>query len=219
MNTAIILAGGTGSRVDSDIPKQFINIKDKMIIDYSIDAFVCNPHINKIIIVCNKEWMNNIKYQHEIITIIPGGKSRTESSYNGLLECSESCTNVLIHDAARPFISQNIINHSLNYLKKFDASVPTVDCQDSLINEKKLQYINREQVKIVQTPQAFKYPLIYGAYIQANSCSSLHNSIFTDDLSLLIKYNHDVNIKLFNGEKINFKITKEEDLVKANLLA
>jgi 2-C-methyl-D-erythritol 4-phosphate cytidylyltransferase len=218
MNTAIILAGGIGKRINSNIPKQFINIKNKMILEYSIHAFSINRSIDKIIVICNKNWLNKIQEKYQKIKIITGGSNRTESSYIGLLGCDDNCTNVLIHDAARPFISQSIINNSLNYLKDYDSAVPVVECDDSLINQETLEYTSRNNLKILQTPQAFNYKQILKSYNELQKTSNMNNRIFTDNLSVLLRYNDNINVKLFDGEKLNFKITTKKDLVKAKLL-
>ena len=109
MNSAIILAGGIGNRMKIDIPKQFILIKNKMVIEYSIDVFLENKHINEIIIVCEKKWIEKLKNKYPNIKIVCGGKTRTESSYIGLSTCGKNVENVLIHDAARPIINQDLI--------------------------------------------------------------------------------------------------------------
>ena len=218
MNTAIILAAGTGSRMESDIPKQFININNKMVIEYSINAFNQNKNIDQVIVVCNENWTSIIKEKYNNIKVVDGGKNRTESSYIGLLECDPQCINVLIHDASRPFISQSIINNGLNYLQKFDSAIPIIECDDSLINYQTLEYLQRNKTKIIQTPQAFNYKQIVNSYLTIEKNNDINNESLTDNLSVVLKCNENVNVKLFAGEKTNFKITKEEDLIRAKLL-
>ena len=221
MNSAIILAAGSGSRFKSKIPKQFTYLKNdkKMIVEHSILQFCDHDNINEVILVVpHLNWSNKIQKEYEKINYsnalkklkyVEGGKSRSESSKLGLYQCSKNCTNVLIHDAARPFVSKSIIDDALLYLDKheFDAAIPAIDCDDSLINGEKLKYLEREKIKFIQTPQAFKYKKIFKAYNEI----SLKDK-FPDDLSLLMKSDVDIKTRLFNGEKSNFKITHQEDL-------
>ncbi len=144
MNSAIILAGGLGKRIGKNIPKQFLKINNKMIIDFSIEAFQKNKNIDEIIIVCHREWIKyiNSKYDKKI-KIIKGGETRSESSYYGLKSCNKNCKYVFIHDAARPFIDCELINSILyelkNYLTKnynLDAIVTSLKNKDSIFYNK-----------------------------------------------------------------------------------
>jgi 2-C-methyl-D-erythritol 4-phosphate cytidylyltransferase len=221
MNSAIILAAGSGTRFESEIPKQFTYLGNdkKMIVEYSILQFCNHDKIDEVILVVpHLNWSNKIQKEYEKINYsnalkklkyIEGGNSRSESSKIGLYQCSKNCTNVLIHDAARPFVSKSIIDDALLYLDayEFDAAIPTIDCDDSLINGEKLRYLQREKIKFIQTPQAFKYKKIFKAY---NEISLKYK--FSDDLSLLLKSDLDIKTRLFNGEKSNFKITHQNDL-------
>jgi len=203
MNSAIILAGGNGTRMDSNIPKQFLVLNDKMLIQYSVDQFVKNKNIDEIIIVSCNDWIQKLKYIYNNISIIKGGTSRISSSIKGLLACNKMCQNVLIHDAARPLISQKIINKSLNLIQKYDAVIPAIDFHDSLLNKTNMRYLDRTKIKKIQTPQSFKYNLILNAYKKL----SKKNNQFTDDLSVLLNFNNKVSYKIFKGDKYNFKIT------------
>ena len=208
MNSAIILAGGNGIRMGLDIPKQFIIIRHQMIIDYSVKVFLKNKNINDVIIVCTENWIHKIKTKYSNVKVVKGGATRIESSFIGLKTCNPKTENVLIHDSARPLIDQNIINECIKNLKEHDAAIPVLNCDDSIINVTEMNYIRRNDVKIIQTPQAFKYKKIYQAY--KNSDTS-----FSDDFSLLINYNKATNYIFINGYKKNIKITKSEDLLLA----
>ena len=214
MNSAIILAAGSGTRFDSKIPKQFTNLKNKMIVEHSIDTFSNNNNINEIILVCPNKWQNNLKKKYKKIKLTNGGKTRLESSYAGLLKSDNRCINVLIHDAARPFISQSIINHGLDYMDNFDGAIPTINSDDSLIDKGTLKYASREKMKLVQTPQIFNYKKILKSYIKLEKETLFNDNMLKDDLSVLLKYNNNLKIKLFHGEKSNFKITHKDDLTK-----
>ena len=100
MNSAIILASGSGIRFGSKKPKQFTNLKNKMIVEHSIDIFYNNNNIDEIILVCPNKWQNNLGEKYKKLKFANGGETRLESSYIGLLESDSRCINVLIHDAA-----------------------------------------------------------------------------------------------------------------------
>ena len=209
MTSAIILAGGTGNRMNSETPKQFLHIKNNMmIVDYSINTFKKNSEIDEIIIVCHKDWTDRIaSHENNKCNIVIGGESRTESVLKGLLNCKKTTKNVLIHDAARPFITEKLIIDSLNNLNESDASIPVLDCDDSLINTSniKIQYLDRTDIKFIQTPQGFKYDLIFKAY--NNMIKSE-----TDDLQILLQYKPNALIKFIKGSEKNFKITTEYEI-------
>ncbi len=214
MNSAIILASGSGTRFGSKKPKQFTNLRNKMIVEHSIDTFSNNSNINEIILVCPNKWQNNLKKKYKKLKFTNGGKTRLESSYIGLLKSDNRCINVLIHDAARPFISQSIINHGLDYMDNFDGAIPTINSDDSLIDKGTLKYASREKMKLVQTPQIFNYKKILKSYIKLEKETLFNDNMLKDDLSVLLKYNNNLKIKLFHGEKSNFKITHKDDLTK-----
>ncbi len=204
-NSAIILANGDGIRLKSDIPKQFIKINNKMLIEYSINEFLKNKMINEIIIVTKIDWIEKLRIKYPNLKIVKGGKTRTESSYLGLLSCGEHIENVLIHDAARPIIKQDLISKCIENLKKYDAVVPLVPCNDSIINYVDIDYINRDEIKFIQTPQGFKLNKILNAY------KSL-NKLCTDDFSVLLNVEKNLKYKFINGSYKNIKITNSNDL-------
>ena len=157
-NTAIILAGGTGSRMKNKTPKQFLLLNKKKIFEYSLNILLENKNIHQIILVCHKDWINKINLKHKNIKIVPGGNNRTESVLLGLKNCSTDCKKVVIHDAARPFISKIIINKGLSYLNRYQAAVPFIEIKDSIIEtNKSIKYLKRNNLKIIQTPQFFLY--------------------------------------------------------------
>ena len=213
MNSAIIVAGGSGERAKTNIPKQFFYISDKIrIIDYSIDLLSSNNHINEIIVVVPKGWEAIIKQENPNCKIVIGGSNRTESVFEGLKVCSKKTKNVIIHDAARPFINHDFINNILIKLLNFDAIIPVIPNFDSVVKIKNnnLEYVDREKIKFVQTPQGFSYKMIFNAYNKNNNISS-----FSDDMSLLLSFYNKINYLILDGIKENFKITSNEDIQKA----
>ena len=207
MNSAIILAGGIGSRIHSNVPKQFIEVNNKKIIDFSIDAFKANSNIDEIVLVLSKRWIKELKNEYKDYTLIDSGKSRSDSSFKGISACSKKSTNVLIHDAARPLLSQKIIDSCIHYLDTYEAVTPYIDISDSIIEKDKdiIKYLNRDLIKRIQTPQGFNKNIIL-------NIMKKNNSYGTDDISTLLNYYPSAKVKFFKGDKNNFKITDEIDL-------
>ena len=219
VNSAIILAGGSGVRMSQNIPKQFIKINNKMILEYSLDKFISNKNIDEFIIVCNQNWYEKIKDRfNNKIKVVIGGETRSLSSYQGLINCHNNCKNVLIHDAARPLITQKIINDNISTLNQHDAAVPIISNDDSLINSETMKYLDRDLIKKIQTPQGFRYKKILNAYNKFIRLKSNSKNLFKDDFSLLLNYSTNLNYLLYNGEESNFKITNQEDIIKLKFL-
>ena len=210
MNSLIILAAGYGSRAKQKDPKQFILLNKsskKSRLLYNQYAYK-NNDFDETIIVVPKEWHTFIKQEiPKKIKLIIGGKNRTESSYLGLQACSDECENVLIHDAARPFASKKLFNTCIENLIKFDSVIPIIDQKDTLILKKKhtVEYLNRDTIKSIQTPQGFKYNLIRTAYDNNKESK-------TDDLQILLQYKPNASIKFIVGSDKNFKITTEHEI-------
>jgi len=206
MNIAIILAGGSGTRFKSKIPKQYFKIGNKSIINYTIDAFEKSSLIDKIIIVVDKKYINDISKKNPKHIIVSGGKSRFESSYNGILACPKNSKKVLIHDAARPFISQEIITSCIEALNNYEAVVTSIQTTDTVIRVKNMEILqveDRNQIFLNQTPQGFKYKTILDAH--KNRTGSV-----TDDISLLDL--SETKCKVIKGSKKNIKITTNDDI-------
>jgi len=207
MNSAIIVAGGSGSRFSKKKPKQFFKINGREIFAISIETFLKHPKINEVIIVSHKDWEEYIQHQFPDCKIVLGGKRRQDSVYNGLCAVSSDSKNVLIHDAARPFCTNKLIKKILIKLKHNNNCIPFVEYNDRQINK-----TNKKDEKVIniQTPQGFDYKLIYNAHIK------FKKERFSDDARLIQKLN--LKINLLKGEKENIKITYPEDLVYFNLL-
>jgi len=209
VNSAIIVAGGTGSRFGGDIPKQFMEIGSKEILSYSVETFSNHAEIQEVIIVCHKDWIEHTNKNYKNCTIVMGGEKRKKSSLNGVLATDMNSENILIHDAARPMISSKIISDCLSALKYSDASAPVIDSTNSLVNleENQVLFVNRKNIKLVQTPQCFKRNLILDV---------LNSSIEgTDEIGMLLNFDNSKKILLVDGEANNIKITTKIDLVVA----
>ena len=212
-NIAIILAAGSGKRFGKNIPKQFENLNGRKIIDYSIEIFLNNKFINGVVIVSNHQWMDFLINNYPECKVVLGGETRQESSFLGLKACPKDTNHVLIHDSARPLISNQIINKIVEKLKDFDAvnlSIPTSDTVVYSKNKLVQSIPNREEIFLSQTPQSFKYDVI----LEAHEKSSLNNA--SDDIQLV----NDLNIECYNlmGLIENLKITYPLDIKVAELI-
>ena len=206
MNSAIIVSAGSGNRFGDEIPKQFIKINGQEVLSYSVKTFLKHPEIHEIIIVCHFEWIEHVKKNYPSCKIIKGGKSRQESCLNGVQAISKKTTNVLIHDAARPFISKNIISNCLTALKTHDSCAPIMPSTDSLVylDKNKASHIDRSKIFSIQTPQCFKIETIN---------QILHSNITgTDEIGVLLKLSPESNITFIKGDIKNKKITYPQDL-------
>lgn len=221
MNIAIILAGGSGIRMGSDIPKQFIDIYGKPLIIHTIEAFDINPNIDYIAVICKNEFKEDLtiwirKYGiSKVKWIVDGGNTRQESVYNGINQLSDFCSNqdiVVIHDAARPLISQRIINENIESAKinkAVDTVIPTTDTIIRSIDGSVIEEVPvRRELYLGQTPQSFEYALIKKAHEEAKKENNLNA---TDDCQLVLKIGNKVS--LVKGDKLNFKVTTFEDLL------
>ena len=209
-NILIVLAGGQSKRLKTKVPKPYLTINNKPLIQYSIDVGKSVKVINKIVVVYNKNHKKLLaKHNFKNIIKIKGGKSRAESTFNALKRIKKfNCRNVLIHDAARPNISSNIINKIIKELKKNIAVIPAIKIVDSikLIKSRKTTTnINRNKLRITQTPQGFKFNELY----ELNK--NYFDKNITDDASLFI--NHKKKIKFINGDENNIKITTKKDFL------
>jgi 2-C-methyl-D-erythritol 4-phosphate cytidylyltransferase / 2-C-methyl-D-erythritol 2,4-cyclodiphosphate synthase len=207
-NFFIILAAGINRRLNSRIPKPYIKVNNKELIQYSIDAANSAININKIVIVYNskhKKFLKNKNFNRYLK--VPGGKNRAESVFNALKKIKKyKCTNVLIHDAARPNISAQLINNVLSTLKKNKTAIPVLKVKDTIKikKKKKINNINRDHLYSTQTPQGFNYDYIY----KLNS--NFFDEKITDDSSLFI--NNNKKIKFIKGNENNNKITTINDI-------
>ena len=223
MISAIILAGGKGKRMRSAISKQFIDIKGKPIIYYTLKKFSENKKIDNIIVVLPEDevkyFKENIlkKYELRINKIVIGGKERQDSVYNSLKSLKNSSTDiVLIHDGARPFISERIINEGIKFAEIYGAAAPGVMPKDTIKvkNEKNfsIDTPNRANLVSIQTPQVFKFDEI----LECHEKIRYNGEKVTDDTMVVEKYGY--SVYLYDGEYTNIKVTTPEDLILAERL-
>jgi len=207
MNIAIILAAGNSNRFGGNIPKQFIRIKDRLLIDFSIATFEKIKNINKIIIVVSKKYYSLMVKEYPQHSIILGGETRKESSYNGLLACDKKTKKVLIHDSARVLITEDLINKCIKTLDDYNAVTLAVAVKDTIAKVKNSSIIkidDRETLRAMQTPQGFNFTKIRNAHIE-------DKKNYTDDIQLMLNSNYDC--KFIEGDEINFKVTTKNDFI------
>lgn len=218
-NIAIILAAGSGTRLGSSMPKQFLEVCGKQIIEHTIDAFQSNPNIDEIAIVCNAEFVRNIENlilkngYDKVKKILQGGKERYHSTLSAIDAYNDGNEyNLLFHDAVRPMVSQRIIDECILALNKYNAVGVAIPSSDTLLEVENgviVSIPNRAKMYQAQTPQAFKLSTIKKAYEIA-----LQDKKFkiTDDCGVVKKYLPNENINVVLGEESNIKITYKEDL-------
>lgn len=216
MNVGVILFGGIGRRLLKDIPKQFIRINGKTLMEHTLDRFVNNINFDFLVVVVNekykKESLKIIENYKKEIYVVSGGKEREYSTLNAIKFLENKLTYddvVLIHDGARPFIYDKIINENLIKASQYGAVVTAIQSENTvaLIENEKIKFVpKRKNVFIVQTPQTFKFGILKESfYAFENELSD-----FTDDASVVLKNGYEVHIVY--GDKKNVKITTIEDL-------
>ena len=216
MNGVVIVAAGTGSRMNMGINKQFIKLEGKEIIAYTIEKFYNNSNIEDIVVVVKEDESEFFKkeildkYNFKNIKIAYGGKERQDSVYNGLKSLDKKCDIVLIHDGARPFVSDKIIYNCIEEVKEHKAIVVGVPVKDTIKvidNDKNIvDTPNRSVLWAVQTPQTFDYNILIDAYKDAFK-SGFYG---TDDAMLVERIGY--KVKMVEGSYNNIKITTKEDL-------
>ncbi len=216
-NYAIILASGSSNRFGDKLPKQFAKINGKTILELSVEAFEKNKNITDIIVICNPDFLDLSKEIlgekfSKIIKIASGGKTRQQSSSIGVSYVKEDDANILIHDAARPFVTQKIINDCILALNEFDAAGAAIDSNDTIVQLNEEGFIEkippRASLRRIQTPQAFKASVIKKAHELAKSDK---NITVTDDCGLVLHFKL-AKIAVIQGDECNIKITRKEDL-------
>lgn len=229
MNIAVILAGGTGTRVGGDRPKQFLDIDGRSVIERSIDAFEEAEGIDEVAVVVHPDWK---EYMQRLVDdndwrrvrrLVEGGSERYMSSLNAISAYIDypDDTNLILHDAARPFVSQAVIARVVEALKWHEAigvGIPSTDTIwevrqdfDPRLSKFVARIPERSTMWRAQTPQAFRLPLIRDAYQYA-----LQDPQFraTDDCGVVRRYLPGIKIHIVEGEEQNRKITFKEDLLK-----
>lgn len=223
-NIGVILAGGRGSRLGSNTPKQFLELGGRRIIEYTVDAFERHPGIDEIVIVVHNEWkvftseLQKKNGWSKVRRILDGGNERFESSLSAIREYSGKDVNLIFHDAVRPFISQRIISDVCHALDKYQAVDVTVPCTDTIVEVRDGYLVSipdRSKLNRGQTPQAFRLEIIEDAYRLALQDPSFKTS---DDCGVVCHYRSDIPVFVVQGEEKNMKLTYPEDLAFLEVL-
>ena len=212
MITAIILAGGNSLRFEGDTPKQFTEIEGRSLLDFSVTTFSATPAIDNIIIVVPIQFETELKKKYPNYNIVRGGKTRKNSSFNGLLACSSNTKKVLIHDAARIFITQNLIENCILALSNSDAvtlAIPVIDTIAIQKNNIITGMDKRSSMIAIQTPQGFDYSKICLAHRN-------YKGDATDDMRLMFDLGY--KCKIIKGHEDNYKITTLKDFQRSQAI-
>ena len=219
---AIVLAAGSGKRMNSKVHKQYLIIQDRPVLYYSLKAFE-DSAVDEIVLVVGKgeeEFCRKVivdKYGiSKVKAIVEGGKERYHSVFEGLKQTSDA-DYVLIHDGARPFVNQDIIRRCMQEVQKYQACVVGMPVKDTIKIADEEGYAkqtpDRKNVWMIQTPQTFSYALIYEAY---EEMLKTEDTAITDDAMVLERIKGKKS-KLIEGSYRNIKITTPEDLLIANV--
>lgn len=220
MNIAVILAGGTGSRLGHSAPKQFFKVAGKTVIEHTVEVFEKNDKIDEIAIVIHQSFVRDIEQMtlnnswSKVKKILIGGKERYESSLaaiNAYAAC-ENC-NLIFHDAVRPLVNQRIVNDVIAALDIYNAVDVAVPATDTIIQvDEKGEFIqnipNRNFLRRGQTPQGFRLSVIKKAYEIGLKDSDF---VSTDDCGIVVKYLPMEKVYVVRGEESNMKLTYKED--------
>lgn len=216
-NSVIIVAAGSGKRMKSAIAKQYIELKGRTILSYTVETFEKSDYIDEIILVTSSEAIDYVnenivqKYNFKKVkAVVEGGKERQDSVYNGLKNVSNDCDVVLIHDGVRPFVGDSYIAKLESIAMELGACVLGAPVKDTIKVCNSEGYITdtpeRSTLWLAQTPQCFKYDIIMKAYEKAYN----EGYTGTDDSMLVEKTG--VKVKMVEGDYNNIKITTPEDL-------
>lgn len=218
MNAAIIVAAGTGSRMGAEMPKQFLKIGGEYILAKTLRAFEESEDIREIVLVLSPEWIDFTRREilekegfYKFLKIVPGGAERYDSVYAGLLACPEA-DYVLIHDGARPFVTQEVIHRACTEAAATGAVAVGVPAKDTVKIVDENGYVTETPVRsrtwLVQTPQAFEYDMIRMAYeiVREKGMAGVTDDAMVVELSRLSR------VRMIMGDYRNIKITTPDDL-------
>lgn len=220
MNVALILAGGSGTRTEQSVPKQFLSVYEKPIIIYTLEAFEKHPEIDAIIVSCIDGWQDVLEGYaraagiQKLKWIIEGGDNGQSSARKALLVLEDTCKEediVIIHDAVRPMITEEIITDCIEKAKEYGSGLSAVRCQETIMrtNDGELGFdgIDRKDIMRVQTPQAYKYGKALWAHREALN-RGITNAVYTN--TLMLELGEELHFSF--GSNKNIKITTLEDV-------
>jgi 2-C-methyl-D-erythritol 4-phosphate cytidylyltransferase len=214
---AVIVAGGNGTRMNSNLPKQFLLLNGKPVLYYTIDTFLKAYNDLKIILVLPEEFIAAGKeiidayFDSSRITITEGGRTRFHSVQNGLQLINEECI-IFVHDGVRCLLSKQLVQRCYTAAIEKGSAIPVIDCKDSvrIVKGDNNEAVERSNIKLVQTPQTFHSKILLPAY------KIDFKDKFTDEATVVEAFG--LKVHLMEGEENNIKITKPTDLLIAEKL-
>ncbi len=227
---AVILAAGSGSRMNSDVKKQYMELGGKPLIYYSVKAFE-ESIVDDIVLVVSRGDVDYVKkeivekYHFDKVTaVVEGGLARYHSVRLGLMAADPSCDYAFIHDGARPFVNRDIIMRNLAAVKEFKACATGMPSKDTIkIADKKgfaVSTPDRNLAWTIQTPQTFSFKMILDLYLRLDREEGelMARGINITDDAMVVEYFSDTKVKLEEGSYDNIKITTPEDIVVAEAI-
>ncbi|MGB6410391.1 MAG: 2-C-methyl-D-erythritol 4-phosphate cytidylyltransferase, partial [Candidatus Deferrimicrobiaceae bacterium] len=211
---AIIVAAGGGSRMGGDLPKQFLPLGGRPLLDRTLSAFTASPRVDGVVLSLPPSLSNEVKESYrsvaKIIAVVDGGAERQDSVRNALAAVPEETEIILVHDAVRPFVSERLLGRCVDLAQEHGAVVPVVPVRDTVKQwdraEKTLSTRDRSEIMLAQTPQGFRAGILRDAYRKAQE----EGRQGTDDASLVEETR--VPVIPIPGEEGNIKITIPEDI-------
>ncbi len=218
-NIAAILAGGTGRRTGGDLPKQFLPLAGKPVVAHAVEAFERNANVDEIVIVSHADWVDRMRSiveqtgARKVKAVLAGGAERCDSSLAAIRYCGDREVNLLLHDAARPLVTQRIIDEVCARLADgagaVNVTLPVVDTIVEVEDGRVVSTPDRSRLRRVQTPQGFRLDVIRKAYALALADPAFRA---TDDFGVVARYLPDAVMALAEGDGRNLKLTYREDL-------
>ncbi|MCR5616800.1 MAG: 2-C-methyl-D-erythritol 4-phosphate cytidylyltransferase [Clostridiales bacterium] len=222
MNIALLTAGGTGSRMGQDIPKQFIHVENKPLIIHTMEAFQKHPSIDAIIVATLPSWVDVVKAYakqfgvDKLRWVVPGGATGQESIYNGLMALKEECSEddvVMVHDGNRCLVSSEIISDSMATFKKHGSAVAAIPCVEAVFRsndngESSDQSIPRDQLFRTQTPHTYTLGKLLWAHEEAKK-----KGITNTAASCTLMWELGEKVYFSRGSEENLKITTMDDMM------
>ena len=229
MNIAMIIAGGTGSRMNQDIPKQFLTVNEKPVIIYTLEKFQKHPAVDEIAVVCLEGW-EQILWAYikqfnitKAVTVTAGGDCGQNSIYRGLLALEKEHNPddiVLIHDAIRPMVSEEIVSDCINKTMEYGNAIAAIPCAEAMLvtddQSSSEQIFNRENLKRTQTPQGFRLGELLSVHREALE-RGITNSVAS--CTLMIEMGKAVHFSMGSEKNIKLTTVEDIDIFKALLLA
>lgn len=221
MNTALIIAGGTGQRMGQDIPKQFLNVNDRPVIIYTLEVFQKHPAIDEIEVVCVEGWHDVLKAYcrqfgiTKLVSVVNGGPNGQDSIRNGIMDiASRHCNDddmVCIHDSIRPLVTMDIISDNLRVCKEYGNATTVIPCNTAMLKSVDAQVseeqLSRDTVKMTQTPQAFHLK----EFVEVHQ-NALKKGITASVASCTLYVEMGLPVYLSQGSEKNIKLTTTDDV-------